>query len=206
MRMSCRNIGVLLLTILLGFGTSMADVFERPLSAKNRPELEKSLAKVMDYQVATGDFKQTKSIQKLNREFVSTGTFRISKKAGIIWKTQRPVFSELAIHNAGIVERDTNGQIRTLLPKENPIFAEVSNNIQSLFSGKVTELEKNFKVFYEKKSCGFRIGLIPREAMVRMLVDNVVMDACKNVDRIVITDGEKIPTTLDFLNYKVSKK
>ncbi len=67
-------------------------------------------------------------------------------------------------------------------------------------------MEKNFKVFYEKKSCGFRIGLIPREAMVRMLVDNVVMDACKNVDRIVITDGEKIPTTLDFLNYKVSKK
>ncbi len=93
-----------------------------------------------------------------------------------------------------------------MLPKENPIFAEVSNNIQSLFSGKITELEKNFKVFYEKKSCGFRIGLIPREAMVRMLVDNVVMDACKNVDRIVITDGEKIPTTLDFLNYKVSKK
>ena len=85
MRMSCRNIGVLLLTVLLGIGSSMADVFERPLSAKNRPELEKSLAKVMDYQVATGDFKQTKSIQKLNREFVSTGTFRISKKAGIIW-------------------------------------------------------------------------------------------------------------------------
>ena len=42
--------------------------------------------------------------------------------------------------------------------------------------------------------------------MVRMLVDNVVIEACKNVDKIIITDGEKIPTTLDFLNYKVSKK
>ena len=90
MRMSCRNIGVLLLTVLLGVGTSMADVFERPLSAKNRPELEKSLAKVMDYQVASGDFKQTKSIQKLNREFVSTGSFAIDREAGIVWDTKKP--------------------------------------------------------------------------------------------------------------------
>ena len=45
MRMSCRNIGVLLLTVLLGFGSSMADVFERPLSARailSRPSPFKS--------------------------------------------------------------------------------------------------------------------------------------------------------------------
>ena len=206
MRMSCRNIGVLLLTVLLGIGSSMADVFERPLSAKNRPELEKSLAKVMDYQVASGDFKQTKSIQKLNREFVSTGTFRISKKAGIIWKMQTPVFSELALNDGGVFERDSSGQSQMLLPKDNPIFTDLSRNIQSFFSGKISELESKFQIFYEKKSCGFVMGLVPREGMVRMVVDNVIIEACKNIDKVIITDGGKTPVMLEFLNYKTVGK
>ena len=77
-----------LTVVFLGFGmSSVAAVFDHPVSKKTKPELEKSLAKAMDYEVASGDFKQTKSIKKLKRDFVSTGTFRISKKSGIVWKT-----------------------------------------------------------------------------------------------------------------------
>ena len=139
MRMSCRNIGVLLLTVLLGFGSSMADVFERPLSAKNRPELEKSLAKVMDYQVATGDFKQTKYIQKLNREFVSTGTFRISKRRESSGKRKSPYsLSSLsitrALSNAILMDKFAHCYQRKILSLQksriisNRFFLEKSRN------------------------------------------------------------------------------
>jgi outer membrane lipoprotein-sorting protein len=176
------------------------------VNAKTKQKLEKALAKVMDYEVASGDFKQTKSIKKRNRNFVTTGTFRISKKNGISWNTKKPIVSELALNNGGIFERDANGQTRMILPKDNPIFADLSKNIQALFSGKVSELETKFQVFYETKSCGFTMGLVPREGMLRMVVANIVIEACKNIDKAVITDGENSPMTFEFMNYKIIGK
>ena len=192
-----------LTVVFLGFGmSSVAAVFDHPVSKKTKPELEKSLAKAMDYEVASGDFKQTKSIKKLKRDFVSTGTFRISKKSGIVWKTQQPIVSELAVNNGGIFERDAGGQSRIVVAKENPMFADFSKNIQAMFSGEVAELEKNFKVFYEKKTCGFTMGLIPREGIVRKVVANIVIDACENVDKVIIMNVDDSPVTYEFMNYK----
>ena len=192
-----------LTVVFLGFGmSSVAAVFDHPVSKKTKPELEKSLAKAMDYEVASGDFKQTKSIKKLKRDFVSTGTFRISKKSGIVWKTQQPIVSELAVNNGGIFERDAGGQSRIVVTKENPLFADFSKNIQAMFSGEVSELEKNFKVFYEKKSCGFMMGLVPREGIVRKVVANIVIEACEYVDKVIITNVDDSPVTYDFMNYK----
>lgn len=192
-----------LTVVFLGFGmSSVAAVFDHPVGKKTKPELEKSLAKAMDYEVASGDFKQTKSIKKLKRDFVSTGTFRISKKSGIVWKTQQPIVSELAVNNGGIFERDAGGQSRIVVTKENPLFADFSKNIQAMFSGEVSELEKNFKVFYEKKSCGFMMGLVPREGIVRKVVANIVIEACEYVDKVIITNVDDSPVTYEFMNYK----
>lgn len=203
MSLSKQNFCVILFALILGVCNSFANVFDHPVNAKSKQKLEKALAKVMDYEVASGDFKQTKSIKKRNRNFVTTGTFRISKKNGISWNTKKPIVSELALNNGGIFERDANGQTRMILPKDNPIFADLSKNIQALFSGKVSELETKFQVFYEKKSCGFTMGLVPREGMLRMVVANIVIEACKNIDKAVITDGENSPMTFEFMNYKI---
>ncbi len=201
-----RNICVLLLCVFCGCGFAMADVFNHPVNKKTKHELEKSLAKVMNYEVASGDFKQTKSIKKNNRKFISTGTFLISKKNGIVWKTQKPIFSELALNNGGVFERDSSGQSHMLLTKDNPMFADFSNNIQALFSGKISELEKNFNVYYQKQPCGFKMGLVPREGIVRMVVANIVIEACKNIDRVLLTDAENSLTLFEFLNYKTVGK
>jgi hypothetical protein len=204
--LSRQNIYVLFLMMLLGIASSRADVFEYPLKDSSRPELEKSLAKVMDYNVASGDFKQTKSVKKIKRDFVSTGVFRISKENGIIWKTQKPIVSELAVNKGGVFERDAKGVSRRVLSKENPVFADFSSNIQSLLSGNISELEKNFKIFYERQKCGFKLGLVPREGIVRKAVANIVLDACENVDKVTVMDNDGSPVTYEFLNYKTVGK
>jgi hypothetical protein len=51
------------------------------------------------------------------------------------------------------------------------------------------------------------MGLVPRDGMVRMVIDNVIIEACNNIDKVTITDGDKTPVMLEFLNYKtVGKK
>ena len=93
------------------------------------------------YDVISGDFVQTKSIKKLNRDFVSTGTFRISKTSGVVWKTEKPFPSELTVSDEGITERSANGHVRTISTKDNPVFTEFSKTIQAVFSGNISDLE-----------------------------------------------------------------
>ena len=190
---------------------AMASVFDHPMDATSKQVLTHVLTQMNRYGSVTGDFKQTKSIKKLNRDFVSTGTFRISKTSGIVWKTQKPFPSEMTVSDDGITERNASGQVRTISSKDNPVFSQISSTIQALFSGNITELENRFDIYYlgmkamvdggelDNKS-HHKIGLVPREASVRKMIANIEMDVSNHLDKVVITDGDGSPVIYEFTN------
>ena len=193
-----------LLAILVGLGVTLssAAVFDNPVNEKSKQELSQVLTQVTSYDEVSGDFKQIKTIKKLNREFVSSGAFRISKKSGIVWSMQKPFVSEMTVNDSGIFERSANGTVKTISTKDNPVFAQFSKVIQAVFFGNLSELESRFSLFYEKTPNGSRIGLVPREATIRKVVANIVMEMSANLDKVVITDGEGSPVTYEFTNHK----
>lgn len=190
--------------LILGLSMSLAAVFDSPVTAASRAEISRSLAQMTNHEVVTGNFKQTKSIKKLNRDFVSTGTFWISKNLGIVWKTEKPFPSELKVDDLQITERTANGTVRTIATKDNPIFDEFSRVMKAVLFGNIAELEVNFKLFYEKSKSGFRVGLVPREAAMRKVIANIVMDVSSYLDKVVITDGDGNPVIYEFTNQKFS--
>lgn len=203
----CRLNGMILLLVLaLSMSLSMAAVFDHPVNATSKQELSSALLQMTRHEVVTGDFKQTKSIKKLNRDFVSTGTFRISKTSGIVWKTQKPFPSELTVSDAGISERNVNGQVRVISSNDNPVFVQFSKTIQAVFSGNLSELETNFNIFCEKTSNGYMVGLVPREKAVQKVITNIVIDVSENLEKVVITDGEGSPVVYEFSNQKTSNE
>ena len=193
-----------LLAILVGLVVTLssAAVFDNPVNEKSKQELSQVLTQVTSYDEVSGDFKQIKTIKKLNREFVSSGTFRISKKSGIVWSMQKPFVSEMTVNDSGIFERSANGTVKTISTKDNPVFAQFSKVIQAVFFGNLSELESRFSLFYEKTPNGSRIGLVPREATIRKVVANIVMEMSAHLDKVVITDGEGSPVTYEFTNHK----
>ena len=124
------------------------------------------------------------------------------KKSGIVWNMQKPFVSEMTVNDSGIFERSANGTVKTISTKDNPVFAQFSKVIQAVFFGNLSELESRFSLFYEKTPNGSRIGLVPREATLRKVVANIVMDMSANLDKVVITDGEGSPVTYEFTNHK----
>ena len=198
----------MMLFLVLGLSLAMASVFDHPMDATSKQVLTRILTQMNRHNTVMGDFKQTKSIKKLNRDFVTTGTFRISKTAGIVWKTQKPFPSEMTVSDDGITERNASGQVRTISTKDNPVFAQISTTIQALFSGNLSELETRFNIYYltladggeyGAKSC-HKIGLVPREASVRKMIANIEMDVSDHLDKVVITDGEGSPVIYEFTN------
>jgi len=204
--MKTKIICFLLIVFCQGIGVASAAIFDHPMNASSKQDVKKSLVKMMDHDVVSGDFTQTKTFKKSNRKFVSTGNFRISKASGIVWKTIKPVYSELIVTDESVTERLANGQVNTISTKDNPIFSDISKTVLALLSGDVAKLESKFNIFYEKTPNGVQIGLVPREIMVQMMVANLVMSISSNLDRVVITDGEGSLMTFDFKNYKNSGK
>lgn len=206
-RLNCMKLFLFLVLFMSMASVAMASVFDHPMDATSKQVLTHVLTQMNRYGSVTGDFKQTKSIKKLNRDFVSTGTFRISKTSGIVWKTQKPFPSEMTVSDAGITERNASGQVRTISTKDNPVFVQISTTIQALFSGNITELENRFDIYYEKIVYGgvisyLKIRLVPREASVRKVIANIVMELSENLDKVVITDGEGSPVVYEFTNHQ----
>lgn len=198
-------------TLVALCGGAFADVFDHPVTAASKVEMSRLLAPMKKFRGVEGEFKQTKSIKKLNRDFVSTGTFNISKKKGVVWKTQKPFPSELTVTDTSVTERSANGSVRTIAMKDNPVFAEFSKVIKAILFGDISELEKKFKVFYEAPGeFEMRIGLVPREPAMRKVIANIVMDFSFSLDtsstpfvpslnRVLIMDGDGNPVTYEFL-------
>ena len=198
-------------TLMALCGGAFADVFDHPVTAASKVEMSRLLAPMKKFRGVEGEFKQTKSIKKLNRDFVSTGTFNISKKTGVVWKTQKPFPSELTVTDTSVTERSANGSVRTIATKDNPVFAEFSKVIKAILFGDISELEKKFKVFYEAPGeFEMRIGLVPREPAMRKVIANIVMGFSFSLDtsstpfvpslnRVLIMDGDGNPVTYEFL-------
>lgn len=177
---------------------SASDVFKKPLTEASKPALQQSLSVLTASPLTMGDFKQTRTIKKMNREFVSTGSFAIDREAGIVWDTKKPFPSFLWVGDNSIVQwdvaRDTK---KTMSAKDNPVFAEFSGTIQSVFSGKFDELARNFDIFFVAGE-SFSVGLVPKEKTVARVIASIVLSGRTELEKVTIVDGEGNQVVYDF--------
>ncbi len=170
-------------------------------AAGSKADLVKSMAAMTAHKVTQGNFKQIKTIKKLNREFVSTGTFKITNGEGILWSVEKPFASKLSISGDKMIQESANGKKTEMAAKDNAVFAEFSKTIQSVFSGKVDELELHFDVSLKKSGNSYVVTLVPKETPVRSVIANMVLESSTELDKVTLTDGEGNPTVYEFSNH-----
>lgn len=181
---------------------ALGAVFDHPVNDGSRKQLTAALEQMTSHGIVYGNFKQTKSIKKLNRDFVSTGNFMISSKYGISWNTLKPFASLMMVTQSGIFQQAGKGPVKKISSQENPVFAEFSRTIQAVFSGNCQELEKNFSVYFEKAGKNVVIGLVPREPAVRKVIESIVLEGSSSLDKMSISDGEGNPVVYELSDQK----
>lgn len=172
-----------------------------PVNAGSKAELVKAMSAMTAHKVTQGNFKQIKTIKKLNREFVSTGTFTITNGEGILWNVEKPFPSKLTISGDKMIQESANGKKMEMAAKDNVVFAEFSKTIQSVFSGKVDELEMHFDVTFKKSGKSYVVNLVPREDSVRAVIASMVLEASAELDKVTLMDGEGNSTVYEFSNH-----
>jgi outer membrane lipoprotein-sorting protein len=178
------------------------EIWKHPVKDTSSTAIDSTFAPMTAHKVVRGDFKQTKFIAQLNREFVSVGNFVIANEKGILWNTEKPFASQLAISETGMVQQNANGSRSEMNAKDNVVFAQIAKAIQSIFSGSTSKLQAGFHVFFDRRGNNWTVGLIPKEASVKKAIQSIELSGETWLERIKLVDGSGSPLLYELLNPK----
>jgi outer membrane lipoprotein-sorting protein len=137
MRIYKRIAFLLMLFISLVSGQEIS--VERQIWEKLQNKMEQGIS---------GQFRLTKSVAKISKEFVSQGIFSVSKKNGVIWETEKP------------------------FPDKNVFPME---KLKEYFSGNFDELVKKFNLKLDSDGLTNSLTLVPKENSVKKMIASVTM-------------------------------
>jgi len=123
--------------VYLAFGQNISEV--RQIWEKLQKNMEQGVS---------GEFRLTKNVAKISKEFVSQGSFSVSKKDGVIWETKKPF------------------QDKNIFPIE---------KLRKYFSGDFDELLEKFDLELSRNGLTDTLTLISKERSIKKAVISVVM-------------------------------
>ena len=187
-----KRIFAFLLALAL-FGANLAFTDENP--AFN--EVCKSIS---SHKITKGNFSQTKMIKKIMREIKSSGTFIVSANDGVLWNTQKPFKSSMAITKSGIVQTNAHGKKNVIAAGQNATFEQISALMASLFSGDSDSLDNNFQIEFIGSPQEWNINLVPRDLSVKNFIESIEMTGRAAIDMMILHEPSGDFTKYEFTN------
>ena len=172
-------------------------VWDFPIAEKTEP-LEDALRTLSDSDSVSGTFEQIRTIEKINRSFRSSGKFEISKATGILWKIEKPFFSEMRITDSSIVQLDADGVRTEISSKDNAVFGEIARMMRSVLFGDLSGLQKRFRIYFVQNGKNWKIGLVPSEETVQKVLRSIVVEGNRVLKKVELVDGEGNRLNYDF--------
>ena len=191
---------ILALSLSLALSSvAFADVFASPLTVERSKELAQVLSAMQQQKYLRGSFRQVRTVKKINRDFVSTGSFVIADTLGILWNMEKPFQSLTTITRDKMLQKNASGAVSQMNMKDNAVFGQVSQTIQGIFSGNRKMLEERFQIFFEMGKDGpWTIGLVPKESVIKKQISSVVLSGHKWLEKVTLSDADGNPILYEF--------
>jgi hypothetical protein len=161
---------------LLFFTTAAwGDIFDYPLKQETMESFRKTCAALAAYPVVKGSFEQEKVLNRLNRSLKSSGNFLIASGQGMVWDTVKPFPSALALGKDYLVQSRPGGERTVLSAAGNETFIRMAEVISAVFSGNISGLMENFRVYYSGAPSAWELGLLPLDKAINNFALRIVM-------------------------------
>lgn len=166
--------------------------------------------KLAEHPNMTGKFTQVKTISKLNRSLNSSGTFIFSLD-GIMWKTEKPFPSTLAVGMTSVVQTMANGKQTVIDASTNQIFTSISSTLSAMFRGDEVKLSENFNVNFSINGSSWTAVLSPKDKAVSSILSSIEVggnykESFAEMNKIVMTEATKDTITYSFTEQKYPKE
>ena len=190
----------LLLLILL---FSSHSVFAQSSDSKVRDEeaLAQVCKSISSKKITKGDFRQIKLILRLKREMVSSGVFVISADDGVLWNTQKPYYSTMAMTKSSIVQTSANGKKTVINSSNNATFEQFAKVLSSLFNGNAETLTENFEIEFIGSTDSWNINLVPKNSSVKKIIEQIDMAGHSSMELMTIHEPNGDYIRYEFMNH-----
>ena len=187
---------------LISFLLLPALLFSQPAdSQKDEEGFARVCQAISSKKITKGDFRQLKFIHRLKREMLSNGVFVISSDDGILWQTQKPYFSTMAMTKSAIIQTSVKGKKSVISAESNAAFDQFSKVLSSVFTGNAGVLTENFEVEFIGSTDNWSINLIPKNSSVRKVVEEIEMVGRISIDLMTIHEPNGDYIRYEFLTH-----
>lgn len=152
-----------------------------------------------------GTFTQKKFVKDMSTTLESSGEFRLDPTAGLDWKQKEPFVYDFRLTGQKI-ELVTPGSKPEVITKESqPLLFGFSQAFLGLFSGDLTELNKQFTVDASGDKASWKFKFIPREEMVKKAIRELRAMGGNSISSIYVEDARGNTMTMNFQLSKAKK-
>ena len=203
------SIHLLLLLISLCLNASgvaaspcQSPVFQHSVKAKKaQSSFAAVTAKLQRHSLIRAQFSQHKKIKVLRFPLRSQGRLLYSRKHGIVWQQLRPFATTFLITPQGIWQRQKRAA-KKIQSRDKPIVHGFTRIFLAMFSGNPKQLKKHFRVFFRGNSTGWKMGLLPRQALMRRMLQCIVVQGSDTVQQVQLSEPNGDRTTIKMTNIR----
>lgn len=128
---------------------------------------------ISNNKVTRGDFVLERYAAKITKPLVSHGTYTMSKGDGIIWFTEKPVKSSMAVTTTSLIQVKPSGKRFVLDQSGNKTFLEIAKITSAVFSGDSEIILESFDAEFKQDGDTWSATLLPKNSSMKQFVASI---------------------------------
>lgn len=176
------------------------EVFNHPARPGQHQALDAVGDQLRETKVLRAAFKQEKKIKVLRRPLRSSGSFLICSQNGLYWASETPFETVFIVTPRALYQKSENSDPITIQAEERPVVYGFTRVFLSLFSGDTQQLEREFDLFFSGTAEHWTIGLIPKNKIMRKLVDRILICGSDAIEFVDFRETSGDQTRIHFSN------
>lgn len=153
--------------------------------------------------VLRGAFEQRKTVRGFRHPLVSSGEFTVSRRRGVLWRTQLPFASTLVVTRDRVLARQADGSVaRVLNASDEPAVRTISETLFGVMAADLALLAQRFHLDGELAGReGWRLALLPREAAMARWVARVELEGDRYLRAVRLQEAGGDATQIRLLRH-----
>lgn len=179
---------------LMNFGAAQATQ-----SAQAAPQMEANAAqallaqvrqRVQDAPVVRGQFTQRKTVQGFKQPLQSSGDFVVARGKGIAWQVRQPFASTLIVKPDSLLSRAADGSVAMQMKaQDEPVLRTINAMLFAVMAADLAQLGQYFEVTGQVQATGWKLHLVPRDAMLAQWLQSVDLRGQQFVQEVLLQEA-----------------
>jgi hypothetical protein len=194
-----------ILTVFAFSGTAQIskkydEVFQHKIDEQSVTQLTIISDNLKTKSILKAQFTQKKHIKVLSRPLISKGTMIFAQKHGLYWQLEFPFHSKTVYLKSGIFQWKQGKRVTGNKGNKHSTIKGITGSFITLFSGKLSAIKKQYRIFFTHRSNRWYLGLMPKSTPLSTVIEKLVLSGQthSDFDTLVIYDTGGDSTEITF--------